>query len=341
MRRPGANGKPGVQPLRCLRAHGRRAQRLQHQSRRHHLLGQRGRERARSRAPVREKWGKYKLGLALRRCGSSARRPASTATGTTTSSSTTSRAPSTATAIYAPVSRRSATTPPVTYAVRDGPLPDVPLGEAPRALLPRRALVPQRRRRRRCATATSRRPRRRPCATRSRRSRRVSATPFRRPASLRSTIRARTMLGARQYAAFTKGDPGVEGDLEGHRQRGPDPAVLRAPVRPLGGVRGRARAAPALPAGERAERRLPDDRHAREPRQRGALQDARRAARELRDLGGRDRPGRDEHVREGDRRASSAHRARGQRSARSSSSRRRRTGWACAARRSTRTATRR
>ena len=58
----------------------------------------------------------------------------------------------------------------------------------------------------------------------------------------------------------------------------------------------------ARPRG-RQERRLPDDRHAREPDRRGAAADVRAArARGHRHLGGRHRPGRDEHVREGDRR---------------------------------------
>ena len=52
-------------------------------------------------------------------------------------------------------------------------------------------------------------------------------------------------------------DRGLDRDLEGHRERGSDPAVLRAALRPLGGLRRRARPAAALPAGEREERRLP------------------------------------------------------------------------------------
>ena len=58
---------------------------------------------------------------------------------------------------------------------------------------------------------------------------------------------ARTMLGARQYAAFTRGDRRFDGDVEGRRQRGADAAVLRVAVRPLGGVRRRAGAAARVP----------------------------------------------------------------------------------------------
>ncbi len=134
--------------------------------------------------------------------------------------------------------------------------------------------------------------------------------------------------------------PIVDRDLEGDRERGSDPAVLRAPVRPLGGVRGRARAAPAVPP-RREERRLPHDRHAWEPRQRGALQVAERDARRATGSG-RSSPARSPRTRSRRRSTtSSARKAPAQRSVRSSSSPRRRTGWACAAPRSTRTATRR
>ena len=46
--------RAGLQPLRGLRAHGGRAQRLQRQPRRHDLLGQRGRRRARARTVAAE-----------------------------------------------------------------------------------------------------------------------------------------------------------------------------------------------------------------------------------------------------------------------------------------------
>ena len=78
---------------------------------------------------------------------------------------------------------------------RAGPLPDVPLGEAPGALLPRRALLPERRRRRLPVTATSPRPCPRRCATRSRRSHRRCRNPVP-PACLALTDPTRTMLGA-------------------------------------------------------------------------------------------------------------------------------------------------
>ncbi len=151
----------------------------------------------------------------------------------------------------------------------------------------------------------------------------------------------RTMLGARQYAVVHERDQGVEGHLEGRRERGSDPAVLRAPVRPLGGLRRRARAPPPLPPAEHEERRLPRDGHACEPHQRGALPHARRRARGLRDVGGR-RPARSRRTRSRRRStASSVSRAAAPRSPRSSSSLSLRTGSGCAAPRSTRTATRR
>ena len=136
-------------------------------------------------------------------------------------------------------------------AVCERALSDVPLGQEPRALLPRRALVPQRQgnsgmRRRsrpdgaasgaRCVLDPRARSEEPGGAGMSRRDQRPVADDARR-ASVRGVHES---------------DQGVDGDVEGHRQRGADPAVLRAPVRPLGGIRGRARAAPPLPAGERA-----------------------------------------------------------------------------------------
>ena len=125
-----------------------------------------------------------------------------------------------------------------------GALPHVPLGEAPRALLPRRALVPQRegdaglRRRSRADRAPGRARRVRDARARASQSR---------LASLPRGDRRPVANDARRppVRRVHEGDQGLEGDLEGRRQRGSDPAVLRAAIRPLGGVRGRARAAPA------------------------------------------------------------------------------------------------
>ena len=90
---PRRERQAGIQQLRGLRAHGRRAQRFQHQPRRHDLLGQRalglqaGADRSGEVAevPVRPRASDP---AALAR-----RAPVSTASRTTTSSSTTSRVP--------------------------------------------------------------------------------------------------------------------------------------------------------------------------------------------------------------------------------------------------------
>ena len=127
-------------------------------------------------------------------------------------------------------------------------LPQRPLGKEPRALLPRRAVVPQRegdervRRRSRADRAAggpervrdSRPHAREPCVgLLPRRDRRPRADDAR-PAPVRG-VHGR--------------DRGFDRDVEGRRQRGADPAVLRASVRPLGGIRRRARAAAPLPPG--------------------------------------------------------------------------------------------
>ena len=201
---PGPNGKPGFNRFETYGRMARRAQRLQHQPRRHDLLGLRGRRRA-GRAHGRRRSGqKYRLGLALpalRRCGLAR---ACTATGTTTSSSTTSRGRARRGDLPRRASRRSPTTHP-SRTRRRRSVPHVPLGEEPRAVLPRRALVPQRQGDARHAAATSRRPRRRPCATAFAALAPSLAEPGRRPhASRRSTTRRGRCSAPRQYAAFTK-----------------------------------------------------------------------------------------------------------------------------------------
>ena len=81
----------------------------------------------------------------------------------------------------------------------------------------------------------------------------------------------------------------LECEVEGGHERDPHPAVLRPAVRPLGGLRDRARAAAARAADrQRQPPRLPDHRHPRGARQRGPLPDpaGRRRARQRSD----DRP---------------------------------------------------
>ena len=98
---PGPNGKPGFNRFQVYGRDGGGEQRLQHQPRRHDLLGQRGRPELRLRARFRRSGRSTSSAWRCPRSGGFGLRPASTATGTTTSSSTTSREPRTATAIYA------------------------------------------------------------------------------------------------------------------------------------------------------------------------------------------------------------------------------------------------
>ena len=224
----------------------------------------------------------------------------------------------------------------------DRALPDVPLGEAPRALLPRRALVPQRegdagvRRRSRAdrtaggaqrvrhARATS--PQSGP-ARLSRRDRRSGANDARRP-----PVRRRSRRRSRPSTATWKV---IVNEV-------PIQQYYALPYDRWEGYAAERERLLRFLAGEREERRLP------RPRTRTGTSSTRcaprRSARRPESyghLGGRHRPRRDEHVREGDRRLPRHRKAPARRSVRSSSSPRRRTGWACAAPRSTRTATRR
>ena len=98
------------------------------------------------------------------------------------------------------------------------------------------------------ATRTSRRPRRRAPATSSRAIAPQLANPP--PPECTASINDpnRTMLGVEAADGVQEGGREVERDLQGDLQRGADPAVLRAPVRPLGGLRGRAPGAASLPA---------------------------------------------------------------------------------------------
>ena len=127
---------------------------------------------------------------------------------------------------------------PVGYKKQTGHLPLGPLGQEPRDLLPRRALVPQRERRLRrrtattrpaAATPTSRRPPRRAPATllgHRPAARQPAAAGLRRGDQRSEPDDARLAPAAEVRA----GDQELERDLQGDLQRGPDPAVLRAPV---------------------------------------------------------------------------------------------------------------
>ena len=183
-------------------------------------------------------------------CATCAAAPGSTATGTTTSSSTTSRARSTASAIFA---RRRVSPSRTTHRSRTRPrraLPHVPLGQAPRALLPRRALVPlgegEDGLRERSGTDRAAGGAHRVRGARSRaRQPRCAGLPGGHQRSRPDDARRPPVRGVHTR------DPRLDRDLEGDRERGADPAVLRPAVRPLGGLRGRAEQAAPVPAGER------------------------------------------------------------------------------------------
>ena len=113
---------------------------------------------------------------------------------------------------------------------------------------------------------------------------------------------SRTMLGARQYAAFTKAIKASTATWKVIVNEVPIQQFYALPYdRWEGYAAERERLLRFLQANV-TQRRLPHHRHAREPRQRGAVQDARRCARGNGHLGGRHRSCRHELVREGDRR---------------------------------------
>ena len=163
---------------------------------------------------------------------------------------------------------------PVDFSFHDGLYRTRPLGQEPGALLPRRALVPLRQ------------------GERERRLRQPDQWPAR-PGANRAAEHPQPVRGPGAVACRA-GVPGVPGDdqrsatdlprstpdaevpqrhpplrrpLQGDHQRDADPAVLRAPLRQLGGLRGRSPAGAARPAGCE-EHHLPDHRRARHARQR-------------------------------------------------------------------------
>ena len=85
---------------------------------------------------------------------------------------------------------------------------------------------------------TSRRPRRRQsCATCSRRSSPRSANPVSQQCKNKINSPNRTFLGEPAAPPVPARRQELEGEVEGGHERGPDPAVLRPAVRPLGGLR--------------------------------------------------------------------------------------------------------
>ena len=235
------------------------------------------------------------------RSGRCARRPGSTATGTTTSSSTTSRGPSTA--------RRSTRAgveafrdySPVTYSAATGLYRSVRWGRNLELFFLDERSFRSAKATAACGGDLA------PTAPQAVRDAFATLAPaLAEPGAARVPRRDQRPVAhdARRtpVRGVHEGDQGLDRDLEGRRQRGSDPAVLRAAVRPLGGLCGRARAAPPLPPGER--RRTSSS--SRRTRTRTSINEVR-----FRTLGGPPEgsgmwevvtgPGRDEHLREGDR----------------------------------------
>ena len=187
----------------------------------------------------------------------------------------------------------------------DRPLPARALGQEPRGLLPRRALLPLLERRlQRRLRQPGRQRRSRPRADRpAEHAQRVRGdrAGAREPGAAgvpRRDQRSRPD-DARQQAAedVQGGHQEVGRDLQGDLQRGPDPAVLRAPLRPLGGLRGRAQGPAPVPQEQGRQRRLPDDGRPREHGQRRPVQHPRRLRRQgLGHPRHHDRPGRDREL---------------------------------------------
>ena len=165
-RDPGQGRKARLQRLPGVRSDGERGECLQHQSRRHHLLGQRGRRRAGRADREREVGQVPARAQRFQRWSGSVARPVSTATGTTTSSSTTSRARSTAARSTRRASRRSPTTRRSRSRPRTGST-ERSAGERTSissSSMSARSAAPRQPRR---AAVISLPPRRKPCATRS------------------------------------------------------------------------------------------------------------------------------------------------------------------------------
>ena len=234
---------------------------------------------------------------------------------------------------------------PVDEALCERALSDLPLGQEPRALLPRRALVPERqgigrrRLRRRGAPDLA------PTAPQAVRDAFATllpplcATRCRRRASPRSTSPSRTLLGARQYAAFVKAIEASTATWKVVVNETPIQQFYELPTTAGRAMRPSATQLLHDPAG-REERRLPHHRHAREPDRRGAAADARAAAARSARGSGRSSPVPSRRTRTRRRStAISASAAPATSSRRSSSSRRRRAGSACAAPPRTSTAT--
>ena len=173
---------------------------------------------------------------------------------------------------------------------RAGHLPHLP-GEALGALLPRRALLPERQGDG-CLRGDLA-----PTLPQAVRDAFAALAPALRtvpPASQQSPTRRGRYWG-RQYAAFTRAIARSTATWKVVVNEVPIQQYYALPYDRWEGYAAE-RAAPPVPPGEREERRLPDDGLACELRQRGAPSDARGITRELGHLGGRDRTRGDEHV---------------------------------------------
>ena len=198
--RPRAERRGGVQPLPDLRAHGGGAKRFQHQSRRHHLLRQRRRRPASPHSS-----GEVAEVQARPRATAPRQAPRVDRPLQPLGRSRVRRRLLPLRAWRRDLRRRSTGLPRLLACrlqSREWSLSQCPLGEAPRALLPRRALVPEREGHASCGNDLA------PTAPQPVRDAFASLAPGLRapvPLACLAAINdpTRTMLGARQYAAFT------------------------------------------------------------------------------------------------------------------------------------------
>ena len=283
---PGAGRKARLQQLPGLRAHGQRAQRLQRQPRRHDLLGPRGRRArrfARAHASPAEVGQVPPEPRACGRCSGCAAPPGSTPLGRPRVHQRLHPAPRTARRSTTPGRRPSSTTPRRATA-RATASTGVPLGQEPRDLLPRRALVPQRQgvgaaacaTTRRRASPTSRRPRRSAPATRSARRPRALATR-RRPRCLEAiNDPGRTMLGSTPVQALHAGVKASKATFKVVMNEVPIQQFYALPYDRWEGYEAERQELLHFLQDNVQERGLPHHRRPRQPRQRRSACDARR-----------------------------------------------------------------
>ena len=173
---------------------------------------------------------------------------------------------------------------PISYSAQERDLPQLPLGQEPGDLLPRRALLPQPQRRlpgHLRQPARQRRPR--PGADRSAEHPQPllgHRAPARQPGAAavharRSTTPTGRCSATAQLARFKSAIQRSTATFKVIFNEVPIQQYYVDSLRPLGGLRGGAAEPAAVPRRQRRQRRLPDRRRTRQPRQRRPLADPR------------------------------------------------------------------